>query len=45
VKNNLTPPKDAPYASNTFLTFIINETGEIRQVMVDGTMEGVFYKK
>ncbi len=39
------PPEDAPYASNTFLTFIINETGEIRQVMVDGTMEGAFYKK
>lgn len=38
------PPEDAPYATNTFLTFIANEKGDIECVNVDGTMEGSFIK-
>jgi CubicO group peptidase (beta-lactamase class C family) len=39
------PTENAPYSTNTFLKFIINEKGEIEYVLVDGNMEGVFYKK
>lgn len=39
------PLENAPYATKTFLTFVANEAGNIEFVRINGTMEGIFYKK